>query len=264
MVAQVAVEPELVGIGKRDPSSGTRDSDYRRGELPPLRQPASPHGAARSRSAHRAQADRAADAGGWPARACAPAFSLYDRFRTRNGNKGNFLARRFAVAQPNFGWVADITYLWTLEGWLYLAIILDLFSRRVVGWSISERLEKKLAFDALSMALTERQPQGGLIHHSDRGSQYASYEYQQLLAKHDLVSSMSRKGNCWDSAVAESFFATLKIELAYQTRWNTRAQARNEVFEYIEIFYNHRRRHSALDYLCPDELERRQEKAMAA
>jgi putative transposase len=178
--------------------------------------------------------------------------------------RGNFLARRFAVAQPNFGWVADITYLWTLEGWLYLAIILDLFSRRVVGWSMSERLEKKLALDALSMALTERQPQGGLIHHSDRGSQYASYEYQQLLAKHDLVSSMSRKGNCWDNAVAESFFATLKIELAYQTRWNTRAQARNEVFEYIEIFYNHRRRHSALDYLCPDEFERRQEKAMAA
>jgi putative transposase len=108
--------------------------------------------------------------------------------------KGNFLARRFAVAQPNFGWVADITYLWTLEGWLYLAIILDLFSRRVVGWSMSERLEKKLALDALSMALTERQPKGGLIHHSDRGSQYASYEYQQLLAKYDLVSSMSRKG----------------------------------------------------------------------
>jgi putative transposase len=178
--------------------------------------------------------------------------------------RGNFLARRFAVAQPNFGWVADITYLWTLEGWLYLAVILDLFSRRVVGWSMSERLEKKLALDALRMALTERQPRGGLIHHSDRGSQYASYEYQQLLAKHDLVSSMSRKGNCWDNAVAESFFATLKIELAYQTRWNTRAQARNEVFEYIEIFYNHRRRHSALHYLCPDEFERRRKKATAA
>jgi putative transposase len=175
--------------------------------------------------------------------------------------RGNFLARRFAVAQPNFGWVADITYLWTPEGWLYLAIILDLYSRRVVGWSMSERLEKKLALDALRMALTERQPQSGLIHHSDRGSQYASCEYQQLLAQHHLVSSMSRKGNCWDNAVAESFFATLKIELAYQTRWSTRAQARREVFEYIEIFYNRRRRHSALGYLNPDEFERRQAEA---
>src|ERR1700691_1711372 len=156
-----------------------------RGELPPLRQPASPHGAARSRPTRRAQAGRAADAGGRPARAPR-------RFRgtTNSGHamaiRDNFLARRFAVAQPNFGWVADITYLWTLEGWLYLAIILDLFSRRVVGWSMSERLEKKLALDALRMALTERQPQGGLIHHSDRGSQYASYEYQHLLAKHNL------------------------------------------------------------------------------
>jgi putative transposase len=136
--------------------------------------------------------------------------------------------------------------------------------RRVVGWSMSERLEKKLALDALSMALTARPPQSGLIHHSDRGSQYASYEYQQLLAKHDLVSSMSRKGNCWHNAVAESFFATLKIELAYQTQWRTRAQARNEVFEYIEIFYHRRRRHSALGYLCPDEFERGQQKATAA
>jgi putative transposase len=178
--------------------------------------------------------------------------------------RDNLLARRFAVARPNFGWVADITYLWTLEGWLYLAVILDLFSRRVVGWSMSERLEKKLALDALSMALAERQPQGGLLHHSDRGSQYASHEYQQLLASHGLLSSMSRTGNCWDNAVAESFFATLKTELAYQTRWSTRGQARNEVFEYIEVFYNRRRRHSALGYRCPDEFERAQQRKMAA
>ena len=178
--------------------------------------------------------------------------------------RGNLLARRFAAAQANFGWVADVTYLWTLEGWLYLAVILDLFSRRVVGWSMSESLDKKLALAALSAALADRQPCGGLIHHSDRGSQYASHEYQQLLAKHGLVSSMSRRGNCWDNAVAESFFATLKIELAYQTRWSTRAQARNEVFEYIEIFYNRRRRHSALGYLCPDEFERAQQRKMAA
>jgi putative transposase len=178
--------------------------------------------------------------------------------------RDNLLARRFAVAQPNFGWVADITYLWTLEGWLYLAVILDLFSRRVVGWAMSERLEKKLALDALSMALAQRQPQGGLLHHSDRGSQYASREYQGLLARHALLSSMSRRGNCWDNAVAESFFATLKVELVYQTRWRTRAQARSEVFEYIEIFYNRQRRHSALGYLCPNDFERRQQRKMAA
>ncbi len=178
--------------------------------------------------------------------------------------RGNLLARRFAVAQPNFGWVADITYLWTLEGWLYLAVILDLFSRRVVGWSMSERLEKQLALDALSTALAERQPRGGLIHHSDRGSQYASHEYQELLARHALQSSMSRRANCWDNAVAESFFATLKLELVYQTRWSTRAQARSEVFEYIEIFYNRQRRHSALGYLCPNDFERRQQREMAA
>lgn len=178
--------------------------------------------------------------------------------------RDNLLARRFAVAQANFGWVADITYLWTLEGWLYLAVILDLFSRRVVGWSMSERLEKKLALDALSTALAERQPRSGLIHHSDRGSQYASHEYQQLLASYGLLSSMSRKGNCWDNAVAESFFATLKIELAYQARWSTRAQARNDVFEYIEVFYNRRRRHSALGFRCPDEFERAQQRKLAA
>lgn len=172
--------------------------------------------------------------------------------------RDNLLARRFAVAQPNFGWVADITYLWTLEGWLYLAVILDLFSRRVVGWSMSERIEKKLALDALSMALADRQPRGGLIHHSDRGSQYPSHECQELLASHGLLNSMSRRGNCWDNAVAESFFATLKVELVYQTRWSTRAHARNDVFEYIEVFYNRRRRHSALGCLCPDEFERAQ------
>jgi transposase InsO family protein len=178
--------------------------------------------------------------------------------------RDNLLARRFAVAQPNFGWVADITYLWTLEGWLYLAVILDLFSRRVVGWSMSERLEKKLALDALSAALAQRQPPGGVIHHSDRGSQYSSQEYQEVLARRGLLGSMSRRANCWDNAVAESFFATLKVELVYQTRWSTRAQARSEVFDYIETFYNRRRRHSALGYLCPDEFERRQPGKMAA
>ena len=141
--------------------------------------------------------------------------------------KGNLLARRFAVPAPNSGWVTDITYLWTLEGWLYLAVILDLFSRRVVGWALSERLERGVALDALQMALTARQPPQGLLHHSDRGSQYLSYEYQQLLAAHGLLSSMSRKGNCWDNAVAESFFATLKLELAYRSHWRSRSTARS-------------------------------------
>ena len=170
---------------------------------------------------------------------------------------GNLLARRFAVRAPNSGWVTDITYLWTLEGWLYLAVILDLFSRRVVGWALSERLERGLALDALQMALSDRQPPQGLLHHSDRGSQYASHEYQQLLAAYGVLSSMSRKGNCWDNAVAESFFASLKLELVYRSRWRTRTEARSEVFEYIELFYNRQRRHSALGYLCPNEFELR-------
>jgi len=177
--------------------------------------------------------------------------------------KGNLLARRFAVPAPNCGWVTDISYLWTLEGWLYLAVILDLFSRRVVGWAVSERLERGIALDALQMALTDRQPPQGLLHHFDRGSQYASQEYQQLLAAHGVLSSMSRKGNCWDNAVAESFFATLKLELVYQSHWRTRTQARSEVFEYIELFYNRQRRHSALGYLCSHEFELRHQRQLA-
>jgi putative transposase len=178
--------------------------------------------------------------------------------------KDNLLARRFAVSAPNRGWVSDITYLWTLEGWLYLAIVLDLFSRRVVGWSLSERLERGLALDALSMALEGRQPSGAMLHHSDRGSQYASQQYQQLLAAHGILSSMSRKGNCWDNAVAESFFATLKIELVYQTQWRTRQEAKSALFEYIELFYNRQRSHSALGYLCPNEFEQRHHDPVAA
>jgi transposase InsO family protein len=147
------------------------------------------------------------------------------RFRSTTGSehgmaiKDNLLAQRFAVPVLNSGRVTDITYLWTLEGWLYLAVILDLFSRRVVGWAISERLEPAVALEALKMALQEREPPLGPLHHSDRGSQYASHEYQQLLAAHGVLSSMSRKGNCWDNAVAESFFATLKLELVYQSHW---------------------------------------------
>ena len=178
--------------------------------------------------------------------------------------KGNLLARRFATSAPNRSWVADITYMWTAEGWLYLAIVLDLFSRRVVGWSLSERLERGLALDALRMAIKGRPWSRAMLHHSDRGSQYASHEYQQLLAAHGILSSMSRKGNCWDNAVAESFFATLKIELVYQTQWRTRQEARSALFEYIELFYNRQRRHSALGYLCPNEFEQRHHDPVAA
>ena len=171
--------------------------------------------------------------------------------------KGNLLARQFAVPAPNTKWVTDITYLWTLEGWLYLAVILDLFSRRVIGWSLNERLERSVALEALEMAIKDRRPATGLLHHSDRGSQYASHEYQELLEQHGISCSMSRKANCWDNAVAESFFATLKLELVYRTRWSTKADARSAIFEYIELFYNRQRRHSALGYLSPDEFERK-------
>jgi len=169
----------------------------------------------------------------------------------------NLLARRFSVTRPNTAWVTDMTYLWTPQGWLYLAVIIDLFSRRVVGWSMSERLDRKLALDALHMALAQRRPSHGLIHHSDRGSQYASGDYQQLLAQHGLCGSMSRRGDCWDNAVAESFFASLKLELVYQVQWQSRADARTAIFEYLELFYNRRRRHSSLGYLSPVEFERR-------
>jgi len=169
--------------------------------------------------------------------------------------KDNVLARGFEVAQPNTTWVTDITYIWTLQGWLYLAVVLDLFSRRVVGWSMSESLQCQLALDALKMALENRHPPRGLIHHSDRGSQYASQQYQQLLTEHAIIGSMSRRGNCWDNAVAESFFATLKVELVYQAQWYSRAQARTAIFEYIELSYNRERRHSAIGYRSPNQFE---------
>jgi transposase InsO family protein len=169
----------------------------------------------------------------------------------------NVLARQFAVAAPDTAWVTDITYLWTREGWLYLAVILDLFSRAVVGWALSAQITTQhLTLQALTMALGRRRPPHGLLHHSDRGSQYASADYQRALTAHGIVGSMSRRGNCWDNAVAESFFATLKVELAHDADWATRAAARGDVFTYLEGFYNGARRHSALGYLSPMMFER--------
>lgn len=169
----------------------------------------------------------------------------------------NLLARRFGVEeQPrrDHAWVADITYLATREGWLYLAVLLDLASRRVVGWAADARLDQQLPLEALTMALAHRRPHPGGLHHSDRGAQYASTAYRTLLEHHGLTASMSRAGNCWDNAVIESFFATLKTELA-GTVWPTRQAARRALFDYIEVWYNCQRRHASLGYRTPAEYE---------
>ena len=168
----------------------------------------------------------------------------------------NFLNREFDQATgPNQAWVSDITYVWTEQGWLYLACVMDLFSRKVVGWSMAPRMTKKLVMDAMEMALVQRCPGEELLHHSDRGSQYCSEAYRKLLARNSITCSMSRRGNCWDNAAMESFFGTLKKELVYQKRYQTRAEARSSIFEYIEMFYNRERLHSTLGYLSPVDFE---------
>jgi len=173
----------------------------------------------------------------------------------------NRLNRSFDVKSANESWAADITYIWTREGWLYLAVILDLFSRRIIGWSMQNRLEKRLVIDALLMALGQRKDLGVVLHHSDRGSQYASKEYQALLRESGLNCSMSRKGNCWDNAVVESFFSTLKREWVQGKGYRTRSEARADIFYFIETWYNRKRRHSTLGYVSPVEFERRAAKA---
>ena len=174
----------------------------------------------------------------------------------------NELNRDFSATRPNERWVTDITYVWTDQGWAYLAVILDLFSRAVVGWSLDATLATALPIAALESALRRRRPVGRVMHHSDRGCQYTSTAYRELLAANGITVSMSRKGNCWDNAVAESFFATLKNELIHRRRWETRHQLRAAVFEYIDVFYNRRRLHSSLDYKTPAEVE--EEYALAA
>jgi putative transposase len=167
----------------------------------------------------------------------------------------NVLARRFDAGGTNQKWAADITYIETGEGWLYLAVVIDLFSRKVVGHATDRKLGGMLAERALLMALGRRTTAPGLIHHSDRGSQYTSFSYQQILHRHGLLASMSRKGDCWDNAPVESFFATLKKDLVRRERFAGRRQAREALFSYIECFYNTRRRHSSLDYVSPADFE---------
>jgi putative transposase len=168
----------------------------------------------------------------------------------------NLLARQFDVEKPDQAWVGDITYLWTAEGWLYLAVLLDLYARKVVGWAMSSHIDAALVQAALRMALGRRQPTAGLLHHSDRGSQYACQAYQQLLTNAGLRCSMSRKGDCLDNAVAERFFGSLKQERTVHCQYATRQEARDDVIDYIEMFYNSARQHSYLGYISPNEYER--------
>lgn len=167
----------------------------------------------------------------------------------------NVLDRQFKVLAPNKVWVTDITYIGTGEGWLYLASVMDLFSRRIVGWSVGPRMTRELVLDALDQAYERRKPEPGLIHHSDRGSQYASEEYRTRLTEYGMIGSMSRKGNCYDNACIESFHSTLKKELVYQTKFRTRKQAEKELYTYIEFDYNRLRFHSTLGYKTAHQFE---------
>lgn len=167
----------------------------------------------------------------------------------------NKLERDFTAGKPDQKWLGDITYLPTLEGFLYLAVVLDAFSRKIVGWSISDSLETKIVLDALGMARATRRPGAGLLHHSDRGVQYAGNDFQAALSSIQAISSMSRKGNCWDNAMCESFFASLKCELDFEKPMRSKAVTRGLVFEYINVFYNRVRRHSSLGYVSPEQFE---------
>ena len=176
----------------------------------------------------------------------------------------DLVQRNFTPTAPDQLWVTDITYVRTLEGWLYVAAILDCFSRRVVGWAMEHTLGSELTLKAMRMALLSRDPAPGLIHHSDRGCQYTSGAYEKLLAAHDVLQSVTRPGNCYDNAVAESFFSTMKNDLVYRNTWSTREEAKHAIFEYIEAFYNRERRHSLLGHVSPDTFEGRYRMAQVA
>jgi len=210
-------------------------------------------------SCGRKRVERLMRSAGLKARRCRR-FKVTTRSVSTHEVAPNWLNRQFRAGRPDQVWVGDITYIWTAEGWLYLSVLLDLCTRRVVGWAVSERLTAELARRALSMALGQRRPELGLLHHSDRGCQYTSSCYQEELARWGLQASMSRRGNCYDNAVAESFFSTLKAELESYGQYRTRQQAVSELFDYIERFYNRQRLHSSLGYLSPAEFERQQER----
>ena len=184
------------------------------------------------------------------------------QFRVTTNSKHNYpvaknlLDRQFKVAASNRVWVADITYIRTFEGWLYLAAVMDLYSRKIIGWAMSDNMKTTLATTALEMAIQRRRPKKGLMHHSDRGVQYASNKYQKILKKNGITCSMSRKGNCWDNAPMESFFGTLKTECIAGKIYLSRSQAKREIFEYIEIDYNRKRLHSAINYMSPENYEK--------
>lgn len=182
-------------------------------------------------------------------------FKITTFSRYTPGIAPNLLARQFNVDAPNKAWVGDVTFIPTREGWLYLATMIDLHSRKVVGWSMSDRNNVALACSALEMAIETRKPKPGLIHHTDRGNLYTSYKYQKILKVHGMIPSMSRKGDCYDNAVAESFFASLKIEWIFYKDYRTRREAKSDIFKYIEIFYNRQRLHQTLGYQAPEQYE---------
>ena len=182
-------------------------------------------------------------------------FKLTTNSRNTEWIAPNLLDRRFTIDHPNRVWIGDVTFIATRTGWLYLAVLLDLYSRKVIGWSMSDRIDRHLSLGALEMALLRRQPDSEVLHHTDRGSIYGCDEYLEKLATHHLIPSMSRKGDCYDNAVAESFFSTLKNELVAGEVFESKDHARTEIFGYIESFYNRRRRHQSLNYLTPEMME---------
>ena len=187
-------------------------------------------------------------------------FKVTTRQNSRAKASENLLKGNFSSEKENRIWTSDITYLWTKEGWLYLAVVMDVYSRKIVGWSLGSSLSKQLVIKALMMAILHRKPEAGIIFHSDRGSQYTSSSVRNLLKSYQMTQSMSSSGNCYDNAITESFFHTLKIELIFWNRYQSREEAKRSIFEYIEIFYNRERLHSALNYLSPVEFEMKRRK----
>lgn len=176
--------------------------------------------------------------------------------RDYRANASNVLNRQFNVKDPNKVWATDVSYFWTRSGWIHLAIVMDLYSRRIIGWSMNKKVDQVLTQNALKMALNQRKAQKGLIHHSDQGAEYTNHVYQNLVKEHNMIVSMSRRGECHDNAVVESFFKSIRVELVKQQKFKTPEEARSAIFEYIEIFYNRKRLHSTLGYVAPAEYER--------